>query len=285
MREVERRRRGEVRRNLHSGEHFRRRSAPSFQEFEGVWEDLNLGQARRIARAILAPFLSGEVDAIYLIYNEFKSAMTQQVIARPLLPLAEMSAAPAEAEHDGEPSPEYIFEPNKASIFERTWALPTLEFHGIKGGFIGDGAKTVIPAQATAKVSLRLVPGLERDKVFRWLEKAVAKLAPRWADVTVTMLHGGDPVEVDTSAPAFGVLDQAFEEVTGRKAVHVRAGGSIPIVPELGLTGAPVILTGIGLPDDGLHSPNEKLDLRQLSDGVKIFARFFELMGAEAGEG
>lgn len=173
----------------------------------------------------------------------------------------------------------------KASIFERTWALPTLEFHGIKGGFIGDGAKTVIPAQATAKVSLRLVPGLERDKVFRWLEKAVAKLAPRWADVTVTMLHGGDPVEVDTSAPAFGVLDQAFEEVTGRKAVHVRAGGSIPIVPELGLTGAPVILTGIGLPDDGLHSPNEKLDLRQLSDGVKIFARFFELMGAEAGEG
>ncbi len=173
----------------------------------------------------------------------------------------------------------------KASIFERTWALPTLEFHGIKGGFIGDGAKTVIPAQATAKVSLRLVPGLERDKVFRWLEKAVAKLAPRWADVTVTMLHGGDPVEVDTSAPAFGVLDQAFEEVTGRKAVHVRAGGSIPIVPELGLTGAPVILTGIGLPDDGLHSPNEKLDLQQLSDGVKIFARFFELMGAEAGEG
>ncbi len=173
----------------------------------------------------------------------------------------------------------------KASIFERTWALPTLEFHGIKGGFIGDGAKTVIPAQATAKVSLRLVPGLERDKVFRWLEKAVAKLAPRWADVTVTMLHGGDPVEVDTSAPAFGVLDQAFEEVTGRKAVHVRAGGSIPIVPELGLTGAPVILTGIGLPDDGLHSPNEKLDLQQLSDGVKIFARFFELMGAAAGEG
>ncbi len=173
----------------------------------------------------------------------------------------------------------------KASIFERTWALPTLEFHGIKGGFIGDGAKTVIPAQATAKVSLRLVPGLERDKVFRWLEKAVAKLAPRWADVTVTMLHGGDPVEVDTSAPAFGVLDQAFDEVTGRKAVHVRAGGSIPIVPELGLTGAPVILTGIGLPDDGLHSPNEKLDLQQLSDGVKIFARFFELMGAEAGEG
>jgi F-type H+-transporting ATPase subunit gamma len=100
-------------------DYFRRRSAPSFQEFEGVWEDLNLAQARRIARALLAPFLSGEVDAIYLIYNEFKSAMTQQVISRPLLPLAEMSAAPAEAEQDAEPSPEYIFEPSKSTIFER----------------------------------------------------------------------------------------------------------------------------------------------------------------------
>jgi F-type H+-transporting ATPase subunit gamma len=96
-------------------DYFRRRSAPSFQDFEGVWEDLNLAQARRIARTLLAPFLSGEVDAIYLIYNEFKSAMTQQVITRPLLPLSEVPAAP---EHDAEPSPEYIFEPNQGSLFE-----------------------------------------------------------------------------------------------------------------------------------------------------------------------
>jgi acetylornithine deacetylase/succinyl-diaminopimelate desuccinylase-like protein len=173
----------------------------------------------------------------------------------------------------------------KASIFERTWALPTFEIHGVRGGFIGDGAKTVIPAQATAKVSLRLVPGLERDRVFKWLQKAVAKLAPKWAEVTVTMLHGGDAVQVDTSHPAFAVLDEAFEEATGRKAVHVRAGGSIPIVPELGLAGAPVILTGIGLPDDGLHSPNEKLDLEQLWSGVGIFARFFELLGVRELDG
>ena len=169
------------------------------------------------------------------------------------------------------------------SVPERTWALPTLEIHGIRGGFVGDGAKTVIPAHAVAKVSLRLVPGLERDKVARWLQKAVAKLAPRWADVEVTMLHGGDPVEVDTSHPAFAVLDEAFEEVTGRRAVHVRAGGSIPIVPELGLAGAPVILTGIGLPDDGLHSPNEKLDLDQLWSGIQIFGRFLELFAEKGG--
>jgi len=103
-------------------DYFRRRSAPFFQDFEGVWEDLGLSQARRVARVLLAPFLSGEVDAIYLVYNEFKSAMTQLVVSRPLLPLAEVAAA-TEAEHAGahdvEPSSEYIFEPNQGSIFEQ----------------------------------------------------------------------------------------------------------------------------------------------------------------------
>jgi len=172
------------------------------------------------------------------------------------------------------------------SIFERVWALPTFEIHGIKGGFVGEGAKTVIPAQATAKVSLRLVPGQSYVKVGKQLERAVAALAPRWAEVKVTLLHGGDPVRVDVDHPAFAVLDEAFAAVTGRPAVRVRAGGSIPIIPELGLSGAPVLLTGIGLPDDGLHSPNEKLDLAQLWSGIEIFGRFFELFaeqGAAAG--
>jgi acetylornithine deacetylase/succinyl-diaminopimelate desuccinylase-like protein len=169
------------------------------------------------------------------------------------------------------------------SIFERVWALPTFEIHGIKGGFIGDGAKTVIPAQATAKVSLRLVPGQAYDKVGKQLERAVAAAAPRWADVQVKLLHGGDPVQVDVRHPAFAVLDEAFETVTGRAAVRVRAGGSIPIVPELGLAGAPVLLTGIGLPDEGLHSPNEKLDLAQLWSGIEVFGRFFELFAAAGG--
>jgi acetylornithine deacetylase/succinyl-diaminopimelate desuccinylase-like protein len=167
------------------------------------------------------------------------------------------------------------------SVFERVWALPTFEIHGIKGGFTGEGAKTVIPAQATAKVSLRLVPGQTYAKVAKQLERAVAALAPRWADVHVKLLHGGDPVQVDVSHPAFEPLDAAFASVTGRAAVRVRAGGSIPIVPQLGLTGAPVLLTGIGLPDDGLHSPNEKLDLAQLWSGIEIFGRFFELFAQQ----
>jgi acetylornithine deacetylase/succinyl-diaminopimelate desuccinylase-like protein len=168
------------------------------------------------------------------------------------------------------------------SVFERTWALPTFEIHGIKGGFVGEGAKTVIPAAATAKVSLRLVPGLSLKWVKKALEKAVKAAAPKWAHVEVKLLHGGDPVQVDVDAPAFRVLDQAFKEVTGRTAVPIRAGGSIPIVPQLGLAGAPVILTGIGLPDDGLHSPNEKLDLDQLWQGIDVFGRFLDLMGDAA---
>jgi acetylornithine deacetylase/succinyl-diaminopimelate desuccinylase-like protein len=166
----------------------------------------------------------------------------------------------------------------KYSVFERTWALPTFEIHGIKGGFVGDGAKTVIPAQATAKVSLRLVPGLSFDAVQKWLTRAAQRAAPSYAEVQVKILHGGDPVQVDVNHPAFAALDEAFREGAGREAVRVRAGGSIPIVPQLGAMGAPVVLTGIGLPDDGLHSPNEKLDLQQLWDGIGIFASFMEKM-------
>ncbi len=168
------------------------------------------------------------------------------------------------------------------SVFERLWALPTFDIHGIMGGFTGEGAKTVIPAQATAKVSLRLVPGLEYEKVLKQLDTAVQRLAPSWAEVSVRAIHGADPVQIDVSAPAFAVLDQAFEEVVGRKSVAVRSGGSIPVVSRLGMRGAPVLLTGVGLPDDGLHAPNEKIDLDQVWDGINVFGRFFELL-AERG--
>jgi acetylornithine deacetylase/succinyl-diaminopimelate desuccinylase-like protein len=164
------------------------------------------------------------------------------------------------------------------TVFERTWALPTFEIHGIRGGFTGDGAKTVIPAAAMAKISLRLVPGLTLEFVQKQLRKAVARVAPEHVDWELRFLHGGDPVQIAVDHPAFAVLDAAFEEVVGRPTVAVRAGGSIPIVSELVKGGAPVLLTGIGLPDDGLHSPNEKVDLQQLWDGIRVFGRFFERM-------
>jgi acetylornithine deacetylase/succinyl-diaminopimelate desuccinylase-like protein len=168
------------------------------------------------------------------------------------------------------------------SVFERIWALPTFELHGIRGGFTGEGAKTVIPAEATAKVSLRLVPGQTFAKTAKWLTRAVAKRAPAHAEAEVRILHGADPVQLEVDDPAFTALDDAFEEVVGRRTVPIRSGGSIPVVQKLAQSGAPVLLTGIGLPDDGLHSPNEKLDLEQLWDGIRVFGRFFEQLGLRA---
>jgi acetylornithine deacetylase/succinyl-diaminopimelate desuccinylase-like protein len=169
------------------------------------------------------------------------------------------------------------------AVLERLWALPTFEIHGIMGGFTGAGAKTVIPAEATAKVSLRLVPNQKVKMVERQLAAAVKRAAPKYATVSIRFLHGGDPAQVDVSHPAFTLLDQAFKEVVGRGTVPVRAGGSIPVIPALGRGGAPVILTGIGLPDDRLHAPNEKLDLTQLWEGIQVFRRFYELLGESTG--
>ncbi len=167
------------------------------------------------------------------------------------------------------------------TVFDRTWALPTFEIHGIKGGFTGEGAKTVIPAVGVAKISMRLVPGLPLAFAQKQLRKGIERVAPAWADWELKFLHGGDPVQMAVDHPAFGVLDRAFEEVVGRRTVAVRAGGSIPVIPELARGGAPVLLTGIGLPDDGLHSPNEKVDLQQVWDGIRVFGRFFEMLAEQ----
>lgn len=166
----------------------------------------------------------------------------------------------------------------KYSFLERIWARPTFEVHGIVGGFTGAGAKTVIPAEATAKCSIRLVPNQRAKEIAKLFEKAVKKAAPRYADVTVRILSTHDPAQSPMDAPAFEVLDRAYREVWKRGVAPIRSGGSIPIVPLLQQRKAPVLLTGIGLPDDGLHAPNEKLTLDQLWKGIVLFGRFFELM-------
>jgi acetylornithine deacetylase/succinyl-diaminopimelate desuccinylase-like protein len=164
------------------------------------------------------------------------------------------------------------------SFIERVWARPTFEVHGIVGGFQGAGAKTVIPAEATAKTSLRLVPAQRAEEVAKLLKKAVKKAAPKYADVTVTILSASDPFETPMDAWPFQALEKAYKEVWKRGVVPIRSGGSIPIVPLLQQRKAPVLLTGIGLPDDGLHAPNEKLTLDQLWKGIPLFARFFQIL-------
>jgi acetylornithine deacetylase/succinyl-diaminopimelate desuccinylase-like protein len=137
----------------------------------------------------------------------------------------------------------------------------------------------VIPAEATAKFSLRLVPNQKQSQVEKQVVRAVKQLAPKWADVSVSFIHGADPVLVKADSRPFELIDQAFKEVEGRNVVLTRSGGSIPIVSELGREGAPVLLAGIGLPDDRLHAPNEKLGVEQFYNGGQVFGRFLELRG------
>ncbi len=173
----------------------------------------------------------------------------------------------------------------RATVLERLWALPSLDLHGVTGGFTGEGVKTVIPAEARAKLSLRLVPDQRVETVLRQLRRAVRAATPRYARVQVRLLTGAEPVLVATDHPAFGHIDRAFREVEHRGVVQTRSGGSLPIMQALGARGAPVVLAGVGLPDDRPHAPNEKLSLRQFATGVRVFTRFLEAMARDRGPG
>lgn len=166
------------------------------------------------------------------------------------------------------------------SVFERTWARPTLEVHGIAGGFTGAGAKTVIPAKAVAKVSIRLVPRQDPARVMKSVEQFVKDHAPRGIQLEVRSLGAGPGLMVNTDHPAIRIAAKAFSDIYGKPTVFTRSGGSIPIVGDFAThLGIPTILMGFGLPDDGLHSPNEKYNLRNYYDGIRTLAHFFEEYG------
>jgi acetylornithine deacetylase/succinyl-diaminopimelate desuccinylase-like protein len=149
-------------------------------------------------------------------------------------------------------------EPNR-SVLERVWSRPTLEVHGIAGGFTGAGAKTVIPATATAKVSIRLVPRQDPDQVVAAFREWVARNTPRGIRTEVRVLSASPGLVVNPEHPAIEIAARAFGDVFGKQTVFIRSGGSIPIVGDFANhLGIPTILMGFGLPDDGLHSPNEK---------------------------
>lgn len=166
------------------------------------------------------------------------------------------------------------------SVLERVWARPTLEVHGIAGGFTGSGAKTVIPAKATAKVSFRLVPRQSPDKVIAAWKKFVAENTPAGIQTDVKVLSAAPAVMVDPDHPAIKIAARAFSEILKRPTVFTRSGGSIPIVGDLAAhLGIPTVLMGFGLPDDGLHSPNEKYNLANYYMGIMTVAHFLELYG------
>ncbi len=158
---------------------------------------------------------------------------------------------------------------------ERIGIRPTLEVHGIRGGFTAEGAKTVIPASATAKISLRLPANLDPDEVFIWLKKAVHQYIPAGHKVHIINLHAGKGLYINPDNRFISAAADALESVYGRKPVFMREGGSIPIASLFdAVLNVPVVLMGFGLPDDTIHAPNEKFNLMQFKKGMKTVAEF-----------
>jgi acetylornithine deacetylase/succinyl-diaminopimelate desuccinylase-like protein len=169
------------------------------------------------------------------------------------------------------------------STLERTWARPTCDVNGIFGGYMGAGAKTVLPSWGGAKVSMRLVPDQNPQTIARLFREYVQSIAPAGVTVEVSNVHGADPVLIDTSGPLVDAAMSALETVWGKPPVRVREGGSIPIVSTFSrVLGAPVILMGFGLSDDNLHSPNEKFNISHFYNGIRTVAHFLDEAAAGA---
>ena len=167
------------------------------------------------------------------------------------------------------------------TVLERTWARPTLDVHGMPGGFIGAGAKTVIPAKATAKVSIRLVPGMTPAEVFEQYRGYILHIAPKSVDVDVRLIHSGEPCLIPVDNPYIQAATAALHEIWDKDTVFIRSGGSIPIVGDFARhLNLPSVMMGFGLPDDNLHAPNEKFLISNFYQGIESIIRFLEIVGA-----
>ena len=165
------------------------------------------------------------------------------------------------------------------TTLERTGTRPTLEVNGIWGGYTGEGAKTVLPSKASAKISMRLVPNQQSDKITQLFTEHFQKIAPPYVKVKVSAHHGGEPVVTPTDSVAYRAAQKAISESFGKEPIPTRGGGSIPIVAlfekELGIK---TVLMGFGLDSDNLHSPNEKYDLANYYKGIEtipLFHKYF----------
>lgn len=163
------------------------------------------------------------------------------------------------------------------TTLERTGVRPSLDVNGIWGGYTGEGTKTIIPARATAKISMRLVPGQDCRKVARLFERHVRALAPKGVRVTVRSLHGGMPYVAPTDMPAYRAAERAVAEVFGRRPLPFYSGGSIPVVSGFeSILGTKSLLLGFGLSADAIHSPNESFGLDQFDRGMATIPLFYK---------
>jgi len=166
-------------------------------------------------------------------------------------------------------------------LFERVWARPTFEVHGIRGGFTGEGAKTVIPAKAVAKVSTRLVADQDPKESAEQIKAAVRAACPKGVTAEFKIIHAGGPSLVNPDNIFIKRSAEAMAEVFGKPTVYIRSGGSIPIVEvfEQSLR-IPSVMMGFGLPDDNLHAPNEKMHLPNIYRGVNAMCAYFRKLGS-----
>jgi acetylornithine deacetylase/succinyl-diaminopimelate desuccinylase-like protein len=160
---------------------------------------------------------------------------------------------------------------------ERTGIRPTFDVCGIWGGYTGEGAKTVLPSKAFAKISSRLVPNQDNVKISKMFKEHFESIAPPYVKVNVEYLHGGQAYVCPIDMPAYRAAEKAYEEIYKRKPVPVRSGGSIPIVSEFErILGTKSILMGFGLESDAIHSPNENYPLEQFYNGINTIPYFYK---------
>lgn len=163
------------------------------------------------------------------------------------------------------------------TTLERTGVRPTLDVNGIWGGYTGEGAKTVLPSKAHAKISMRLVPNQVSKEITELFTRHFESIAPRYVKVKVIAHHGGEPAVTPTESPAYTAASKAFEEVFGKPPIPTRDGGSIPIVAlfkkELGLD---TVLMGFGFDSDAIHSPNEHYGVKNFMLGVETIVAFYK---------
>ena len=161
------------------------------------------------------------------------------------------------------------------TALERTGVRPTLELNGMWGGYIGEGAKTVLPSKANAKISMRLVPNQNSHEIAELFTAHFNKIAPNCVKVTVTEHHGGEPVVTPTDSIAYKAAEKAIATTFGKDPIPTRGGGSIPIIALFEKTlGLKTVLMGFGLDNDNIHSPNEKFDVANYYKGIETIPYF-----------
>lgn len=169
------------------------------------------------------------------------------------------------------------------TTLERIWMRPTCEVNGLLGGYTGEGAKTVLPSKAMAKVSCRLVPDQDPERIAKLFRAHVKRVAPKGVKVEVQYIHGGKPWKAELTGPLYDAARRALKAAFGKEPVIVGEGGSIPVVGDFdGVLKAPVLLMGFGLPGENAHAPDEWISLENFTKGLRAVSTLYEEIAAQA---